>query len=112
MSSPKKRVAILFGGRSTEHQISLLSAKNVIGALDLEKFEPVLIGIDKKGRWHLNEGALALMHADDPNKIAMVEHENVVLLSHHQLCCWRSDKTWFLKSAREQINRTQCKYMQ
>ena len=83
MSSPKKRVAILFGGRSTEHQISLLSAKNVIGALDLEKFEPVLIGIDKKGRWHLNEGALSLMNADDPNKIAMVEHENVVLLSQN-----------------------------
>lgn len=83
MSKSKKRVAILFGGRSTEHQISLLSAKNVIGALDLEKFEPVLIGIDKKGRWHLNEGALKLMHADDPNKISMAEEANVVLLSQN-----------------------------
>ena len=47
----KLRVAVLFGGRSTEHQISLLSAKNVIAAMDKEKFEPVLIGIDKNGIW-------------------------------------------------------------
>ncbi|MBP6398681.1 MAG: D-alanine--D-alanine ligase [Saprospiraceae bacterium] len=89
MSTSKKRVAILFGGRSTEHQISLLSAKNVVDALDLDKFEPVLIGIDKKGRWHLNEGAMQLMHADDPGKISMLNEANVVLLSQntneHQL---------------------------
>lgn len=83
MSTPKKRVAILFGGRSTEHKISLLSAKNVIGALDLEKFEPVLIGIDKTGRWHLHEGSLKLRHADDANKIEMGETDNVVLLSQN-----------------------------
>ena len=48
----KTRVIILFGGRSAEHEISLLSARNVLAALDRTRFEPVLIGIDKAGRWH------------------------------------------------------------
>jgi D-alanine-D-alanine ligase len=45
------RVGILFGGRSTEHEVSLLSARNVVAALDPSRFEPVLIGIAKNGRW-------------------------------------------------------------
>jgi len=45
------RVGVLFGGRSTEHEISLLSARNVINALDSSRFEPALIAIDKRGRW-------------------------------------------------------------
>ena len=44
-------VGILFGGKSAEHEISLLSAKNIYEALDKEKFSPVLIGIDKSG-WY------------------------------------------------------------
>jgi len=58
----KLRVAVLFGGRSAEHQISLLSAKNVIASMDRELFEPVLIGIDKQGVWHYNEGSLKLLN--------------------------------------------------
>lgn len=52
MGSKKKRIAILFGGRSTEHKISLLSAKNVIKSIDKDKYEPILIAIDKQGIWH------------------------------------------------------------
>src|SRR5438552_11542323 len=51
----KIRVGIVFGGRSAEHEVSLQSAKNIIDAIDTNKFEVVLIGIDKKGQWHLNE---------------------------------------------------------
>jgi len=51
----KIRVGILFGGRSAEHEVSLQSAKNIIDAIDTNKYELVLIGIDKKGQWHLNE---------------------------------------------------------
>jgi D-alanine-D-alanine ligase len=46
----KIRVAIIFGGRSAEHEISILSARNMLEALDRSRFEPVLIGIDKTGR--------------------------------------------------------------
>jgi D-alanine-D-alanine ligase-like ATP-grasp enzyme len=51
----KIRVGILFGGRSAEHEVSLQSAKNIIDAIDANKYEVALIGIDKKGQWHLNE---------------------------------------------------------
>jgi len=47
--SKKIRVGILFGGRSAEHEVSLQSAKNIIDAIDTNKYEVVLIGIDKKG---------------------------------------------------------------
>ena len=51
VASGKVRVAIVFGGQSAEHEISILSARNVLAALDRNRFEPVLIGIDKAGRW-------------------------------------------------------------
>src|SRR4029077_16719642 len=54
MMARKIRVGILFGGRSAEHEVSLQSAKNIIDAMDTDKYEVVLIGIDKKGQWHLN----------------------------------------------------------
>src|SRR6058998_401249 len=59
----KIRVGILFGGRSAEHEVSLQSAKNIIDAIDSKKYEVVLIGIDKKGRWHLSEGSRLLLPA-------------------------------------------------
>ncbi len=51
----KIRVAIIFGGKSAEHEVSLRSAKNVVEALAAEKYDPVLIGIDKEGVWYLSE---------------------------------------------------------
>ncbi len=47
----KLRVGILFGGRSGEHEVSLLSAASVLGAIDREKFDVTPIGISKEGRW-------------------------------------------------------------
>jgi len=55
----KKKVALLFGGRSAEHEISLRSIKNVYEALDKNLFEPYLIGISKEGSWyHLSSESL------------------------------------------------------
>ncbi|HKT47489.1 MAG TPA: hypothetical protein VJP87_08200, partial [Candidatus Acidoferrales bacterium] len=67
----KIRVGILFGGKSAEHEISLLSAKTVIEALDKNKYEPVLIGIDKSGRWLMNEPSRFLLNSTDPKLIAL-----------------------------------------
>lgn len=47
-----KKVALIFGGRSAEHEISLRSIKNVYEALDKTLFEPYLIGISKEGSWY------------------------------------------------------------
>src|SRR5438105_12278456 len=51
MVMKKLRVGILFGGRSGEHEVSLLSAASVLNAIDKNKFEVVPIGITKEGRW-------------------------------------------------------------
>ena len=51
MIMKKLRVGILFGGRSGEHEVSLLSAASVFNAIDKSKFEVVPIGITKEGRW-------------------------------------------------------------
>lgn len=48
----KIRVGVLCGGVSCEHEVSLVSAQNVIGSLDPTKYEPVPIFIDKTGHWH------------------------------------------------------------
>jgi D-alanine-D-alanine ligase len=57
----KIRVGILFGGRSAEHEVSLQSARNIVDAIDKNKYEVVLIGIDKEGGWHLDEGSRFLL---------------------------------------------------
>lgn len=59
-------VAILFGGRSAEHEVSLKSARNVIDAIDKDKYNPILIGIDKKGKWLLNENSRFLLNSENP----------------------------------------------
>lgn len=51
------RVAVLYGGRSGEHEISLISAASVLRNLDPERFEAVPIAIDKDGRWHAGDAA-------------------------------------------------------
>ncbi|MBN2214019.1 MAG: D-alanine--D-alanine ligase [Bacteroidales bacterium] len=77
----KIKVAVVFGGRSAEHEISLQSAKNVIDALDRKKYEPILIGIDRDGRWFLNENSLKLLNADDPKLIQLAVGDHEVALT-------------------------------
>ena len=67
----KLNVGILFGGRSAEHEVSLQSAKNIIETINKDKYEIILIGIDKQGKWYLNRTSHFLLHADDPKMISM-----------------------------------------
>ncbi|MFA5000354.1 MAG: D-alanine--D-alanine ligase [Patescibacteria group bacterium] len=53
----KLKIGIIFGGKSAEHEISLKSAANILKAIDKEKYEPILIKIDKGGRWLLGDSA-------------------------------------------------------
>jgi D-alanine-D-alanine ligase len=57
----KLRVGILFGGKSGEHEVSLLSAASILKAIDRKKFEVVPIGITKSGRWLTAGDAQALL---------------------------------------------------
>jgi len=76
----KLRVGILFGGKSAEHEVSLQSAKNVYNSIDRDKYEPVLIGIDKSGRWLLNDESRFLLDADDPRRIRLNPSSDAVAL--------------------------------
>lgn len=81
MKNPDKiRVAVLFGGRSAEHEISLLSAINVIENLDADLFEVVPIGIDKQGNWFLGNEVFS----------KSLEHKKVPLLDENNV-----HATWF-----------------
>jgi D-alanine-D-alanine ligase len=77
----KLRIGILFGGRSGEHEVSLLSAASVLNAIDKDKYDVVPIGITKDGRWltaehaeNLLTGKLVLeprnLRAGDPDNTA------------------------------------------
>jgi D-alanine-D-alanine ligase len=69
----KLRVGILFGGRSGEHEVSLLSAASILKAIDRRKFDVVPIGIGKTGRWLTGGGAQALLtgQSDGANDLAL-----------------------------------------
>src|SRR5712671_3638572 len=65
----KLRVGILFGGRSGEHEVSLLSAASVLKAIDKTKYEVIPIGITKDGRWLTADHAERLLHGDAEPKL-------------------------------------------
>lgn len=52
----KKKIAVVFGGCSSEHEISCISAASVINNLPKDKYEPVCLGITREGRWYLFSG--------------------------------------------------------
>ncbi len=75
----RPRVLILYGGRSSEHEVSCLSARSVLGAIDHDRYEVIPVGITRDGRWTLTEGIIetlpgeALPHvADDGPTVSLV----------------------------------------
>ncbi len=65
-SSRKIRVAVLFGGQSEEHDVSLRSAQTVMNALDSERFDAVPIGITRDGQWMTSGDPMAQLTASSP----------------------------------------------
>ena len=80
MDVKKIRLGILCGGRSAEHEISLISAANIVAALDPEKYDVHIIGIDKNGAWHVQDTKRYLLHEKDPEHIALLDKEETVAL--------------------------------
>jgi len=83
----KLRVGVLYGGRSVEHDVSLLSAKNILQNIDTNKFEIYLLAIDKEGKWYLcndinepiNSGAPLSVILDAREPYFIAEEEQVSL---------------------------------
>jgi D-alanine-D-alanine ligase len=54
----KIKLGVIFGGRSGEHEVSLVSAASIVEALDKSRFDIVPVGISKEGRWYVGEGVM------------------------------------------------------
>lgn len=61
MKHKRLNVAIIFGGRSAEHEVSVVSAQSIVKALDPQRFKPILIGITKKGEWLVEKKGINLL---------------------------------------------------
>jgi len=73
------RVGIIFGGRSGEHEISLRSAQSIVAAIDRERYDVTLIGIDHGGGWHRLDDATFLRLTSAPLPKVESSNEEVLL---------------------------------
>src|SRR5512134_588958 len=71
MTDKKLHVAVLFGGRSGEHEVSLMSARSVLSVLDPAKYEVTQIGITHEGKWLTGEDVLGRF---ENGKLSGLEH--------------------------------------
>lgn len=76
----KINLAILTGGTSEEHEISLLSGYNIANSINLEKYNLYIIGIQKNGDWHCYSDLNYLNNKDNPKNISLKNGEQVILL--------------------------------
>jgi D-alanine-D-alanine ligase len=83
-------LAVIIGGKSPEHTISLRSGRSVINALDKSKYEITVIGIDKSGQWNLMDGNDFLIHPDDNKNISLKPSKTSVFLETD------GKKTWLI----------------
>lgn len=63
----RQRVAVIFGGRSGEHEVSLVSARSVMAALDRDRWEPIPFGVTRSGQWMTPEATQAVLDAGQPS---------------------------------------------
>lgn len=79
-----KTIAVICGGRSPEHEISVRSAKNILAAIRRDRFQVVLIGVDPKGAWRLlEEEQLGRLVPEEGPQLALVpgrEHGQIIRL--------------------------------
>src|SRR3954454_2071397 len=75
----KPRVAVVFGGQSSEHAISCVTAGSVLQAIDRDKYDVVPIGIAKDGRWVLESGQTDRLAISSPDRLPEVDGSLPVL---------------------------------
>ena len=68
MASSKTRVAVLFGGRSSEHEVSVLSAASIIGGLASDRFDAIPVAIERSGRWLDSKRSASWLPAEAASK--------------------------------------------
>jgi len=79
----KIRIGLLFGGRSCEHEVSVTSARSIHHAINRDKYDVFLIGIDKAGHWHLGRDFAQLTESGAVKQLAGARADSVTLALHH-----------------------------
>ena len=74
----KLNVAVICGGKSAEHEISLISAKNIFNSLNKDKYNISMIGISKSGSWHQLGPTPNFLNTSDPKKISFQQSDNEI----------------------------------
>ena len=82
----KTSLGIFFGGRSCEHEVSVRSARSILKAIDRNRYQVHLVGIDKGGRWHLSDDLDKITHsgAVEPFAGDPAASTSVSMALHHQ----------------------------
>lgn len=80
----KKKIALVFGGKSAEHEVSLTSAFNIYSALDKALYDPVLLGVSKEGSWYYFPDAEVFKKHKSLNDVELSSQQVVSLLSYHE----------------------------
>jgi D-alanine-D-alanine ligase len=91
----KITVAVLFGGRSGEHEVSLVSAASVMNALQRERYDVLPVGIDKEGRWFCGDEALSFLKTGagaPPRCMLPAEPRRGALLVAEEDGSWREQR--------------------
>ncbi len=86
--SGKKKVAVIFGGQSSEHEVSRVSAESVLNNIDRNKFDVVMIGITKEGRWLNYNGPVEKLSTGEWQAIAEAE-----VASGRRISCGEAGKS-------------------
>ena len=68
---PKLTICLLCGGQSTEHEVSLMSARNVAAAIDTSRYQVLIVGIEKDGTWRYYPDGQFLLNPDNPVQISL-----------------------------------------
>ncbi|OGP91503.1 MAG: D-alanine--D-alanine ligase A [Deltaproteobacteria bacterium RBG_19FT_COMBO_43_11] len=79
----KMKIGVLYGGRSGEHDVSLCSAASVVAALDKNKYKVTAIGIDRDGKWYVQEKPEIISHKDF-GKVLALKKKGKWLVNHFQ----------------------------
>jgi len=81
--APKMKIGVLYGGRSGEHDVSLCSAASVVSALDKKKYKVTAIGIDRDGKWYVQDKPEIVPHKDF-GKILSLKKRGKWLVNHFE----------------------------
>jgi len=85
-------IGLIFGGKSGEHEVSLVSARSIFAALDKKKYDVKLIGIDKVGKWHLGNPKNFWLNAGDTKKIRLNPKSTSVMIVDRNIQAINSGK--------------------